>query len=154
MHTITLCQETQKDLLAANYSLCDAPSFRSFLKYKEYFGEAVISAEYRDNKNSHKFYRVIAKPNGFFVNWGRVGTNGRNQAVSLEEAERRWKSKLAKGYKKKQGFEGTPFEKAREIRKVANGYQVFISFDHATVVPLCVLPLRSVMKLLENSPLT
>lgn len=149
---ITLCSDTKKDL--AHVIFTDSGSFDSLIGLSQMFGQAQIYAEYRDpNKNSHKFYRVSVKNSHYTVSWGRVGTKGTSQDVTLFEAKKRWNSKLGKGYEKNPNpFAGTPLSKAREIRRVGvNSYQVFCALDHSSIVPLCKVPRQSVIQLLQSA---
>ena len=149
---ITLCPDTKKDL--AHVVFTDSGSFDSLIDLSQMFGQAQIYAEYRDpKKNSHKFYRVTIKNSHCTVSWGRVGTKGTSQDVTLFEARKRWKSKLDKGYEKVPNrFASTPLSKAREIRRVGtNLYQVFTHANNGLLVSICKVPRKSVIQLLQSA---
>jgi len=59
-----------------------------------------IRLEYHSNEeNSHKFWMVTPHSKGSWkITWGRVGSDGKSQCIDTNEATKRVREKLKKGY--------------------------------------------------------
>jgi predicted DNA-binding WGR domain protein len=150
---IGICTETVADIKkGGTHWLENSATFDIMVHYAGIFTSAKIEAEYRDpNKNSHKFYRVSVRNGHYTVSWGRIGTKGTSQDVTLKEARKRWNSKLDKGYERINPFKGTPLDRTASIDKVGeNSYQLKVRHQQHQLIPLCKVPLTSVIKILTH----
>ena len=155
MYGITICTATLADIkkeMGTIQYLENSATFDVMVHYAGVFTSARIEAEYRDpNKNSHKFYRVSVRNGHYTVTWGRVGTKGTSQDVTVFEARKRWNSKLDKGYKKPNPFKGTSLDRTVAIDKAGeNSYQLKMEAQPHQLTPLCKVPLTSVIKILTH----
>jgi len=122
----------------------------------ETFGRGTLYAEYHDPaKNAHKFYAVEvdtstqAYVNGtdVIVRWGRVGTKGTTQRVSLEVARLRWASKLSKGYEPLSNkYAATPFANLTQLDwcPISDKFDAYVK---GIPTPIAQLPTKSAIDL-------
>lgn len=163
-----ICANTFADIKAASAGgrVILATDWDNFTDFADDFGNAEISAEYRDPKQRFfKFYKISMTAGDEYnclVRWGRIGTKGSSQIVTHREAEKRWKSKIKKGYETPTNpFENTPLKDAIWISKEGDSYRVFKEdpASHQTTTiggktvhiwPICDLPFESVLALLTH----
>ena len=104
---------------------------------KQYF-------EYSDY-NSHKFWQIEVKGNGFTVLYGKIGSDGREQtktfkdeAEAMKEAKKAISQKIKKGYVRKLEPSATPYKKGMKIdpTKAYKFFQDYEATDGTTLEQL------------------
>ena len=70
------------------------------------------------NQNNNKFYKMIQKGSEFIAEWGRVGTNPRRSTYSMNDWNKKYRSKLNKGYSDK-----THLLEEQNVQKIEQKYK-------------------------------